>query len=272
VRWLAVVAIFIASSGTATAALESTMSNGLTRLALSVERGYSRAMGVLDPISLLQPDTASMINPFNSGIFPPRVPVGASWRLLVLNEEKTVLCLTQEVFNESSWRATVRGFQLAGLAAVDPESCMQSLEAFASSSRFPTVVAASKLLDRRDIPTASILPDEPVIQGVDESAKTRPGLTLHPFEGLGYTDISIMNPWMLLDTGPPEVIRSLSLTSAQVRPGFALSHNCADIEPGGSCTLRIAYDGQAGDYRVSSLRLLFSNGKVAVIGLLGRTR
>ena len=262
----------LALAAPAFAAPPEAMLVGLVGMVRSVERGYSRAMGTLDPLTLSQPDALEMTDPFVAGGFAPRVPLGASWRLAGQDQDRSVLCLTQAVQDASAWNSAQRGFFQAGLTPADPETCLSAGRVATSPQHYPGVAAARIVLDRRDVPTRTVLPVEPILTGVDANAVTRPGLTLRPFEGQGFAELFIENPLVVLDPGPPEVLRVMGLTNVEVRPGFSYSHNCEDIAPGGACTFRIGYDGQEGDYRVGSLRLEFSNGEVAVIGLLGRTR
>lgn len=271
-RLLLATVLTLVLAAPALAAAPDALADGLTRMARSIKRGHSRAMGALDPLTLRQPDARDLTDPFSFGLFAPRVPTGASWRLSGLDEDQSVLCLTQTVSNASAWGSAQRGFLLARMLPADPQTCELSGEGYSAPQHYPGVVAARKVLDRRNVPNATVLPAEPLVTGVVADAVTRPGLTLRTKEGQGYADLTIQNPLVVLDPGPPQVLRALGLTLVQVRPGFSYSHDCEAIEPGEACTFRIAYDGQDGDYRVGSLRLEFSNGEVAVIGLLGRTR
>ena len=239
----------------------------------TVERGYARAMGTLNAAGE-QPSALTMTNPFVTSPFAPRASAAVSWALTGVDADQTILCVTKTVSNVNDWGLAVKGLSQAGLYSANPSTC-EAVASFVPPPAFPAQLGGIKLLDRRAVPTPTLLPTDPVISGVDGAAVTRPGMELRSADAPGYRDITVFNPATVtgVDPGPPAQVlyRSLSLSAASVRPGFSVSHDCDNVGPDAFCTVRVSYDAGAGDRYPGNLRMVFSNGAVAVISLLGRT-
>lgn len=248
-----------------------------------VERGYARAMGRLDT-NLRQPSARTLGDPFTLSPFTPRQRPDLSWQLQALDVNRSALCVTAQVSNVAGWNLAIRGFAKAGMQAVTSQECELSGAPRAYSTApvsFPANIKGGKILSREDIPVPTVLPQvefDPVFEGVDGTAVSRPGLELLSvsFEGDGYSDIRITNPALVegyTDDVPAQpVYRRLTLSAYEIREGFVLLHDCDLVGPDETCTVKVRYSGAFGDYRVGSLRLTFSTGAKAIIGLLGRTQ
>lgn len=243
-----------------------------------VERGYARVMGTLSNSTHEQPSALGMTYPFGPGASPfaPRVRNDFGWSLAGVNAEQSALCLKVAVRTEAEWNSVLVGMSKSGLAPARAQDCTQLSRFEASPLAFPATIAGVKLLDRRDTPVPTIVPADPQLTGVDAQAITRPGLVVQSFTQPAYKTIGVTNPAVIVGytAGPPSVpiYRRLTLTKVTLRDGFVYNDNCSDVGPNQTCNVQVRYMGTVGDHFPGSLRLEFSNGGVAVIGLLGRTQ
>lgn len=231
-----------------------------TNTAKILERGFARAMGVLDPVTGYQPSALFGSILFPGDVFKPPSRQGLNWSYTGLDVETARLCVTVSVLNTESWAKAVQGLSAAGLKAADSSCQPLNSPTFLPSGQFPALVAGFKLVDRRNIPVPTQLPAYPPIHGVQTESRTLPGLIVKAGES---KSIIVTNP---------SIGGLVILSAVFLRDGFSATNNCQLVLPLGSCTIDVQYNGNQGNKRVGSLRLEFNNGAHAVIGLLGLER
>lgn len=238
----------------------------------SVENAFSRRMAVLSPETLQQPSALELSDLFPAYGFAPRTVAGQGYTLTGLDENQAALCLKRQVTSVEQWNEALVALSSAGYGPADA-TCVPTVSYAHAPAVFPAVIAGRKVLDRRNVPTKTLVSQYPAIAGVDAAAVTRPGLVLTAPQGSpgSASAITVFNPFTLVSVGPPPVGLTLSLSAISVREGFDVQHNCSFIFPDGTCSIEVRYDGTRGKAYVGSLLLVFSNGARANIGLLGTT-
>ncbi|GAB3644738.1 hypothetical protein [Ramlibacter alkalitolerans] len=240
----------------------------------TIERGHARAMGRLSEGTLRQLDALEMADPFEHGPFPPNELPGMTWAMRGIDSDTSLLCVSFRVPSADAWVKALKGLTNVGMSAADANTCSELPGYGVPPAAYPTLITGVKVLDRRDVPLPTVIPEGIRIDGADATAVMGPGVILRSGAQGGYTDLVLTNQAVVLEdgaAGEPANPR-LSISSVELRPGFGQANDCGELHVGASCRIRLSYDGLAGDYRVGSLRLEFSDGSVAVIGLLGRTR
>jgi hypothetical protein len=273
-RWIA--ASLLALAPLACGA-DELLGSQVLQTARGIERGYRRSMGALSGSTLEQTSALALTSPFSSSVFAPRARSDVFWSLTGVNADQSVLCLKVTVNTVADWNQALVSVSKAGLSAASAEDCVQLARFPAVPETYPAQIAGVKILDRRDTPVPTVVPSDPQISGVDASAVTRPGLLLNSTATLPASKtIVVTNPEVIVgySPGPPSspLYRRLTLTKVVLRDGFYYDDDCQDVGPNATCNVTVSYAGASGDNFSGSARLEFSNGAIAVIGLLGRTR
>ncbi len=232
-----------------------------------VEAGFRRKTAVLDAQTKEQPSAQALGQLFPAFGFAPLTNTDVSWSLNGMNVDQAVICVGLVTRSVTQWNDITVRMHRMGLTPATAGCEAQAQYAHAPQS-FPATIRALKLLDRRDTPVPTVLPAHPVVSGVDESAVTRPGLVV---TAGAPAIVTVSNPFVLVNAGPPPVGLTVGLVAAKVRPGFTVEHSCGSLAPDTGCTVMVRYAGTDGSNFPGSLRLEFSNGAVAVVGLLGKT-
>lgn len=256
-------ALLLLALGAGTGAQAAPVHERIRQTARDVERAFARYAFALDGALQKRPAAQS------SDLFPafgatPRSVPGLAWYLTPASADQSVLCVVQSVSNVGDWNQTLVALDRAGLRAASPATCeVRATQALAPAS-FPAALAGVKTLDRRDVPSPTYLPTYPEISGVDAGAVTRAGLQVSASQGP--KAVTVYNPYIEVEPG---VGLWVGVDGASSREGFSISHSCAWIAPAESCDVLVSYDASFGDARAGQLRLTFSNGAVANIGLVG---
>ncbi len=254
----------------------------VARAVRTLQSAFLRKYAALDAEGR-QPALATGADWFPAYGFAPSV-MGLNWSFQPLDTQRGVLCLTMSAATAARHAALSRAFSLAGLA---PASSACQPQTGWSAPSAGTTVSARLELDRRDAPVATLLPASGGVSlsGVDGLAVTRPGLTLVAPAGQTGTAsvLTVSNPMRWThsdgssctaeDAAAPETDctpLATSLVEVTARPGFAVTHTCTSVAAGATCTVSLTYTNAGERYRSMPLRLAFSTGEVATIGVLGR--
>ncbi len=252
------------------------------RAARALQAAFLRKYATLDA-QARQPALANGSDWFPAHGFAPSL-AGLGWSFQPLDANRGALCLTMPAGTAARHAALARAFALAGLAPA--ASDCQAASAWPTPGASATV-SARRELDRRDVPVATLLPPTGgvTVTGADAQAVTRPGLTLLAASGQSSAAavLTVTNPMRYArpdgssctaqDAGLPETDcapLASSLTEVSARPGFSVTHTCSSIAAGASCTVSLVYANAGERYLSMPLRLAFSTGEVAAIGVLGR--
>lgn len=235
-----------------------------------LKNNFFRTYAQLDEGTLEQPPTSQAQTLLALKGFSPRTSFGIQWSAQALDAERVRLCLKVPASRDDSWRALIQqGLRLGWTPAND--TC--EAQGAQTPEAWPKLQAFTLTLDRRDVPAASRAPEYPAMSGFDATAVTRAGLELTKVSGTDsdFVTITVTNPFVQIEEGPPPVGLKLQLTQLTVREGFVAQHTCEEILPDASCTIQVRYAGQHGNLHVGSLEGAFSNGARFRVGLLGKT-
>jgi len=261
-----------------------------------LEGNFFKAYANLDLDTLEQPSLSEVASRLSAQAFQPRASAGVTWSVQALNENQAQLCVRVTVEDITAWRRLLQRALRQKWRTADA-GCSQAPAVPPSSKG--SAQSFIKIVDRRDIPTATVLPgdpsldgvpggaagtppapepapepavtvltSEPSVQGRQVFAVNRPALELTA--GAPFTVLTVVNPFVQVTPGPPPVGRVLTLNTLSVRAGFEARHNCTEVAPSASCAIEVRYSGSAGNAYVGSLRGTFSNGARFRVGLLGR--
>lgn len=225
----------------------------------SVERAFARHSAELQSPGLIKRPAAEQSDLFPVYGFEPRASSGLTWGLVRVTDDTSKLCVTATPLTNSSRLTLLRAFSEAKLALAGSD-CKPTTLALAGSA--PTI-SGIRILDRRDTISASLLPAHPVISGVLSPAVTRPALIIKRGQSMEFL---VQNPYVEVSPGQGLYV---SLTGANIREGFSVSSGCGLVAPGGACTISVAYQGKPGEFLADNLRLEFSTGAVASLGVSG---
>lgn len=230
----------------------------------SVEAAFRRKTAVLSESTKEQPSALELGTLFPVHGFAPPSNTNVNWSLTGLTADTAKLCVAMTVSSVTDWNRLLSRLHHMGMKPAD--SACEEVTNFGLAPALPATLRAIRVLDRRDTPVPTQLSAYPGIAGADAQAVTRPGLILQA--GTPVT-LTVSNPFTLVNPGPPPVGLTVGLTAWSARAGFSVSHNCAAIAPNATCAISVQYTGGHGNSYPGSLRLEFSNGAVAVVGLLG---
>lgn len=233
----------------------------------SLENAFRRRTAVLASPSKDQVSALELGALFPSYGFAPPLNSNLTWSLTGVSSDVAKLCVGVTVTTTADWNRLVSRLHREGMHPSN-SACEEVARYSLAPAGFPATLHAIRTLDRRDTPVATSLSSYPEITGADAAAVTRPGLLLAA--GTPAT-LTVFNPFTLVDAGPLPMGLTLGLTGLSVREGFSVSHTCSEIAPAATCTVTVRYGGGYGPSYPGSLRLEFSNGAVAVVGLLGVT-
>ena len=235
----------------------------------SVYQAFSRYSAPIDGSTLQKKAPPSQDVLFPQYGFTPRKVGGLSWSLTPSSDDSSNFCIWMEVNSVSAWNDALVGLSQSGLHAADPQTCAMKPRFGYAPATFPAVIAGMATWDRRDIPSATVVPGYPMVMGVDSAAVTRPGLTVASSTGATF---AIYNPYVPVPTNPPvdpPPGMLVGVTGVSVRPEFVVSQQCGVIASESSCSVQVQYQGTS-PVLAGQLFLYFSNGAVANIGLLGK--
>lgn len=228
-------------------------------------RAYARYAGPLDPQS-----NQKSLSAQGSDLFPnfgpaPRFVPGLTWSLNRTSDDQSSLCIRQVVNSAGEWNKALQALSRASLSAAAPSGCSAIARQSLAPDTYPSVIAGTLQLDRRDIPSHTRVPAYPVIEGVDTLAVTRPGLRVTAASGPG--SFYIYNPFIEVSPG---VGRATGISILATRPEFTISHNCSYVYPEQTCEVSVTYTPRIVDPVAGQLFIKFLDGTTANIGLEGR--
>lgn len=236
----------------------------------AVEQAFNRKMRETPFPQLLQPSAMAVSDLFPGYGFSPKANTAISWSIAGVDENKAKVCVAYTAPSLEVWASLVALSKLKGYSATSA-TCSEATPLNGAPSSYPADIHLLKVLDKRDVPVATYVPSDPFIYNVDSYAVTRPGLTINKpsSQPVGWASVSVRNPEIILEFGDPVVYRTLSISELTVRDGFSVRHNCFGLGPNALCAIDVGYDGSRGKYHVGSMRVVFSNGAIMSVGLLG---
>jgi hypothetical protein len=236
-----------------------------------IERAYARRSVVLNGVGEqpLSAGTAGQLFP-NFG-FAPR-NTWLHWAITTFDADRSQICTNIVTNNVREWRGVVRGYQENGLQPA-LENC-GGPASFSIPLQYPHITWGARLLDRRDYPVSTLTPNYPVLSGFAQGQTTSPAVTITtgPYQPSAPYVVTVHNPLIVVATTPAVLYKETGITSATLRAGFSVEHNCASLLGGESCQVSITYMGTAPlSSLVTALRLEFSTGEFALISVRGKT-
>jgi hypothetical protein len=217
----------------------------------------------------LSPNLEKKLSAVSDDLFPtfgmrPNSGGGITWELTRVSDDRSLLCVKQIVDTVSEWNSGILRFAKNGLSPATPSTCATTNSQGTAPPAFPATLAGVLELDRRDTPSRTVVPNYPVLQGIDATAVTRPALTVSALQGP--STITVFNPFIEISPGVGAVV---GVTSITTRPEFSIEHNCSEVAAGSSCSISVAYDGSRPAGMAGQLIVQFSTGETANVGLLG---
>lgn len=234
--------------------------------ARALENNFLRVYGQIDRALLRQHSTADAQTLLAAQRFQPAGQVGVAWKATALDSERVRLCLMLPTKRGHHWLDLVQAGLSHGWLAAD-KAC-QPLSTIAAPLTAKSAQSLTRIMDRRDVPTRSAAIGNQQISGFDDSAVTRPGLTL--VAGQARVTLLVRNPFVVVVEGPPVQGLHVQLSELTIREGFEATHTCANVGPDQTCTIAVEYLGKAGDDYTGALEGVFSDGSRFRVTLLGR--
>jgi hypothetical protein len=234
------------------------VARSISRAAVSLKAAFYRKAASLDANGY-RPDLTVNSTLFPQWGFEPSGLGPLTWSAVARSASVLRVCVHRTVSNSAQWNVALGTLLKEGLTPTASDCLTPTLPPYAPSA-FPAVIHGRIDLDAETAPVETTIPPEIGVTNINVGAKALPGLTVSSSAtGVGSKSFSITNY-------QPS---ALVLVSAQVREGFTISHDCDVIPAYMSCVVSIQYAGAHGDKYPGYLRLSFSTGIWAGVGLLG---
>lgn len=260
--------LFAVTASEAATFAEDTINDLVQRGVSQVERAFNRRQSQLDTAGLQPAAPGDLAQLFPTYGF---IPTGTrlTFSLTALDALRTQVCARYTATTLEEWRGAVVGFSMKGMSLMD-STCGIAVGQVAPTA-YPANVYALEVLDSQNVPTRTVLPGYPAVSGASSSAVANPSIVLSAIPGQ-WSDpavITITNPPVVVSTNPV-TYQTTGIAAITARPGFEITHACSVIAAGDSCNVTIRYQGVASEgHRVGNIRIQFTTGEVAVIGLRG---